>query len=203
MIEVNPIIPTPPPAIIVRDSSQIRSFETLCSEGVNTRKKSDNAKWTLGDLACEVEVGYGDKAIEKFAARLDEKVERIREYRRVSRAFPKKEDRELGLSYSIYAEAASMPNPKEWAEKALEEEWTVNEIRSAKSYFKDTSKAKVEGRPCIECEAKLPENPIHVKFDGMVASVCSWDCLIEYCKVKRSEEESSNEELLEEELENN
>lgn len=73
--------PEPPPGI---DDDYVPSdWENLKNEAIVAREMGDHVNWRLGDLACSVEIHYGEHKLQQFAAEIDVPYESLRQYKRV------------------------------------------------------------------------------------------------------------------------
>lgn len=58
-------------------------FETLCEIGLKAAQLMETGRWTIAELAADVEKEYGGKRTDEFARRINVKKRRVYEYRQV------------------------------------------------------------------------------------------------------------------------
>lgn len=141
-------------------------YEEVIAEGMKKRESMDQYRWDIGDLATLVEKRYGDNTIAAFAKAINEDVEKVKDYRRVS-AFWKKSVRNdfLGietLSYSHFRTAMRLKKKGgldaacAFLDAAASGAWTIERTR--------IEAAKVVGKP-----------PPPTRLLDAAATVGSWD----------------------------
>jgi hypothetical protein len=69
------------------DQHQPRPYEEICDEGRAAAESDSNAKFKIGDLACEIETAYGGHNIADFAKQINVEVKSVMAYRTVCRFY--------------------------------------------------------------------------------------------------------------------
>lgn len=87
----------------------VKTWDELVSAG---RAAKDSYQWELGDLASEVETGYGEQSLAKYAVEIEVNPDTLVQYRVVSRAFPQNLDRSRN-PWTVYAVLASQDDRAE------------------------------------------------------------------------------------------
>jgi hypothetical protein len=194
-----------PPAEI-DEHAPTRSWDELTAAWIEVQEAGDQTQWTLGDIANEVIRSTGAKGaaatevLDKFAADVKQKRDTVRQYRWVSNAFPKYENRESGLSWSHYRAAAKMANQGTqmlWIDEAVNNDWSVAQLQDQIKNVEDNASA-TDGRPCAYCGCPLPEDgtAYNIRQSGkVVATLCSDRCGMNwfYERVKNAAEQLAPE----------
>lgn len=107
-------------------------WESLVSLGMEARVLKDFSQWMLGKLAGAVEIKYGTDSLGKFATEIGVRKSSLLVYRWVVKQLEKfieyKDLPESHLSFSSYQIAAGTENPKEWIDKANDNNWSVEQL---------------------------------------------------------------------------
>jgi hypothetical protein len=106
------------------------SWEELISSGMVAREDRDNSQWLLGDLAKEVEKGYGEDTVGKYAGEIGIVKKTLMNYRTVSTRFsPEIRKKYRKLSFSHFSTVASMEEPVAWLEQADDNGWSIEMLK--------------------------------------------------------------------------
>lgn len=131
-------------------------FDEICDIG---REAMDLRKFTnivIGRLALEVESRYGEDSLGEFAKELGLRRNTVNQYRWVAASFP--DIKTYGdLSYTHYRIAAGTSEPKEWIEKAVDNNWNITQFQiktegkalSSECDHKRTQKVVID--KCLDC----------------------------------------------------
>jgi len=107
-----------------------KSWEEYISEGMIAREQKDTGQWTLGDLATNLTVEYGENTIGKFGYAIGVERKTLLNYRTVAERFEKLvREKYRKLSFSHFATLTGTQKPEAWLEKADDEEWSVETLR--------------------------------------------------------------------------
>lgn len=141
------------------DGNEKRTFEDICSEGLEATEDGDRTNWKHGDLALEIETGYAEHTIEEFSKRIKQKVKHIYECRGMAQFYPEPArtqflDRALSVGWSHMEVCKRKCGSAEAAyallERAANDGWSVNELE------RHLARAKALAEVVIAVE-KLPE----------------------------------------------
>jgi hypothetical protein len=143
---------------IVEQVKQKLSWEEAIVSGQEARLSEDSGRWTLGDLAGEVEKTYGEDSVGKYAYAVGVAKKTLMGYRSVAKRFiPEIRERYKKLSFSHFKTIASLEKPEAWLEKADDNDWSVEKlsIEVSKAY-EGLKEPKLEDKPpkvyrCPEC----------------------------------------------------
>ena len=131
-----------------------QEWEIAVSEGIILREQKDNTQWGLGEWAENNCQKFGGKSLKELSIAIGSPYNSLREYRRVYLRIPP-EDRIPHLSYRHHQKAADTNNPKEWLEKASDNEWTSEmldlQINKSKGKVKEENINKPRIDVCDEC----------------------------------------------------
>lgn len=138
-------------------------YEACINLGIVAREKNDSARWLIGDLAQLVHKEYGRNRIGEFAKKINEPVDRVKEYRTVS-AFWQRAVRAdfLGveaLSYSHFRVAKRLKDMAlalAFLNEAATKGWTVEATR-------------------LVLNERLGKPPVPVRLLDAEATVSDWD----------------------------
>ncbi len=106
------------------------TFEDFVGLGMNLREKADNLSWALGDLAIDVTTKFGREGFNAFAKEIGVKVNTLRRYRDVARAYPKKKIRKelMILSWSHFRQVAAKEDRILLLTRACDESWSCEKL---------------------------------------------------------------------------
>lgn len=143
----------PPSAQI---ESVARDWESLISDGLNAREERDGSQWKLGDLALEIEKGYGEDTIGKYASEIGIVKKTLMNYRTVSARFTSEvRKHHAKLSYSHFVAASGLTEPLAWLEKANDNNWSIEMMRREIALVSNDQQLPKEKPPevyqCPEC----------------------------------------------------
>lgn len=179
-----------------------RSWEELASNMTAALQIEGVSSWTLGDLAFEVahtfgtkkDPGTGKTPMELMASDLNMKPGTLKHYAWVSSAFPNKEARKQGLTWSHYRLCASKDNTNDLIALCIENNWTVVQLEQ---YIKnEEDDGYVETGVCSHCQGSMSINDArHVRAHGRrEGSFCTTACIVGYY-LKVLDEEQALERL--------
>lgn len=115
-----------------------RTFEELCDKGRTAMDSLDDGRWTLGELALQIETQYNEHTIDEFAKQVGAEKSRVYEYRKVygfySNFLPVQKFREenMMLRYSHYRDAMRLKTADsvlDWLSEVNDNGYTVEEAR--------------------------------------------------------------------------
>lgn len=115
-----------------------RTFDELCEEGRSAMDSLDDGRWTLGELALQIETQYNAHTIEEFAKQVGAEKSRVYEYRKVYGFYadflPVQKFREETpmLRYSHYRDAMRLKTADkvlDWLNEVNGNGYTVEEAR--------------------------------------------------------------------------
>src|SRR5437870_13267382 len=95
-------------------------WEEIVRRAREARKARDHAQWAIGDLACDVEVVYGEGSLQRFAEAVDVGYLSMLDYRRVSRAY-RSSERTKDLPWSHYRLLCKNARRGRWLQRAVDE----------------------------------------------------------------------------------
>jgi hypothetical protein len=158
--------PTPPPGI---HQQAKREYTQIVSEISQLQQVTDETALEMGDRFHELEIAHGKEAARKGAddAGVTWSVARQRLW--VAKRIPQGHKlraylTDTHLNFSHLRAIAATENPEEWADKAVEQGWSVAKLVGAINEAGD-KKAQEEGDPCIQCNEPLPEVGEIVSFN--------------------------------------
>jgi len=82
--------------------SKATDWEDFIGLWMQSKEFEQAVQWFKGDIATKIEIRFGQSSLSKFAQEVGENLKTIEAYRRVSRAFPKMEDRLWNLAWTHY-----------------------------------------------------------------------------------------------------
>jgi len=140
-------------------------WETYISYGQTIRSLKDGCQWSLGDLSRGITKKYGKDSLGKFAREIGVNEKSLMEYRRIAKAYPRKKDRLIFLSWSHHQRALKSENPTKLLEKAHDEEWS---IRQMDRYLIEKKSADCQHEYkkfliCQKCGHKIPIDKVEQK----------------------------------------
>ena len=129
------------------------SYEQCVSIGQRLNETSDKLRWFYGELVMYVKDTWGEEMLDKFARDTGVKKVTLRRYADVARAIsPELRTEFQHLSWSHFRLASGRKNPREFLEKASDDEMSIE--RFAK-HIKDTELGPQPVRPtlykCVTC----------------------------------------------------
>lgn len=107
---------------------QQATWEDLILAGLELKVTENRTQWAWGDLALQVEVGYGEHSLEKFAEEVGVEFGNLQDYRRVAAAY-EKSARAGNLSWRHHRLLASRPDRLEWLARAAEHGWSTRRLQ--------------------------------------------------------------------------
>ena len=136
--------------------SEATEWEDFIGLWMQSKEFEQAVQWFKGDIASKIEIKFGQSSLDKFAQEVVENLKTIEAYRRVSRAFPKAEDRLWNLAWTHYFLASQTDtwdkknqkflsnNRFKWIEQAHDRSWgTVRfaeEIKASNALVQQTAK---------------------------------------------------------------
>lgn len=126
------------------------TYEEFAQRLVDCFHAGESSRFDAGDLLCELPEGTSMKAV---ASDMGRSASYLSSLRQVARTFPP-EARAQDQTWSLHYLAARTSAPETWLERAIENAWSVRELRLAlvdAGEVKDGEKKKV----CQTCGATL------------------------------------------------
>jgi hypothetical protein len=166
----------------------IRSSEELLSSWESARSIEDVSNWVLGDIVVEAvraaqtaqpELSES-AAVKAFSELTGAEYSSMRGYAWVSTAFPAREMRKTGLSWSHYRKTVTTKDPMSWIEVAINEHLTV---RGLEQRIKEAEgDILVASACCSICKVQLPQHGVIAIYrDGKKeASFDKDECALQY-----------------------
>ena len=103
-------------------------FQDLIGEYLKISEKESNNVWKKGDLACKVEVKYGNKSLQIYSEKVDEIYRTLRAYKEVSE-FYEFVTRVTNLSWRHHWIAKSTEDPQKWLKLAEKNKWSTRKLK--------------------------------------------------------------------------
>lgn len=104
-----------------------RAWSEYVAVAMHARENRDSCQWTLGDVANEIRVFYGDDSIGKLATEIGMKKSSLMTYRLVARSFPPAK-RIDSIPFTQHQICASTPTPETWLDKCADGMWTCEKL---------------------------------------------------------------------------
>jgi len=154
---------------LIEENLEDWSWEEFLSAGIVARELKDFSQWVLGHIALGVEKKYGENTLGMFAKEVGVSPNSLRVYRWVVKQFGVeyfKKQKTNHLPFSAYTACAGTEDPIEWVEKAVDNDWTINQLRYE---IKDLQLPKtcthkwVQVWRCEKCGKTSRENPLEEK----------------------------------------
>ena len=106
------------------------SWEDFVLRGIEARQQRDGGQWELGDLAIQIQTGYGESTLAKYAGAVGVEYSTLRDYKGVAEAF-EIVARATNLTWRHHRALAPRRDRLEWLTRTADERWSVRQLKSA------------------------------------------------------------------------